>query len=101
MLAEGEAAGGGAETAAMRRELDELRSELRRYVKRKVRKSERRVERSIERVEERTKALEERLDAAEQERRYAEWRIHTNTEQMLDGLLREIRAIGDLLTRGR
>jgi hypothetical protein len=42
---------------------------------------------------------EERLNQLKQERKYAEWRIHTNTEAMLDGLLREIRAIADLLTR--
>jgi len=85
--------------AVVRRELDDLRDEMRSYVKRRVRKSERRIERSIERVEERTRGIEERLSAAEQERRYAEWRIHTNTEQMLDGLLREIRGIADLLSR--
>ncbi len=28
----------------------------------------------------------------------AEWRIHTDTERMLDGLLQEVRAIADLLT---
>ena len=51
-----------------------------------------------EQVDARTRRLEQRLDEAEQERRYAEWRIHTNTEPMLDGLLREVRAIADLLT---
>ena len=35
----------------------------------------------------------------EQDRQHAEWRIHTNTEQMLDGLLKEVRAIADLLAR--
>lgn len=83
----------------LRRELDALREETRRYVKRRVRKSERRVGRSLAALEERTSALERRFEAFEQERRYAEWRIHTNTEAMLDGLLREVRAIADLLTR--
>jgi predicted RNase H-like nuclease (RuvC/YqgF family) len=99
MLAEQDAGGSGAETTTGRRELDELREEMRSYVKRRVRKSERRISRSIEKVEERTAKLEKRLDTAEEERRYAEWRIHTNTEAMLDSLLREIRTIGDLLSR--
>jgi hypothetical protein len=43
--------------------------------------------------------LEQRLDQVEQERKHAEWRIHSNTEQLLDGLLQEIRAIADLLTQ--
>jgi hypothetical protein len=97
MLAEQE--GGG--DPALRRELDALRKEMRKYVKRRVRKAEKRIERSVQGIDERTRALERRLDAFEQERRYAEWRIHTNTEAMLDGLLREVRAIADLLTRTR
>lgn len=76
----------------LRRELDQLRAETRRYVKRRVRKSEQRTEKRIGK-------LERRLDQVEQDRKYAEWRIHTNTEAMLDGLLREVRAIADLLTR--
>jgi hypothetical protein len=91
----------GGDEAALRRELDAIRDETRDYVKRRVRKSEKRLERSIERVERRTRKLEERLDAAEQDRRYAEWRIHTNTEAMLDGLLREVRAIADIFSRTR
>ena len=87
MLAEQE--GGDAD---LQRELDAIREETRRYVKKRVRKSERRVEKRIGK-------LERRLDEVEQDRKYAEWRIHTNTEQMLDGLLREVRAIADLLTR--
>lgn len=86
---------------ALQRELDALRKETRRYVKRRVRKSEKRLERRVSDVEERNREIERRLDRAEHERRYAEWRIHTNTEAMLDGLLREIRAIGDLLARTR
>jgi hypothetical protein len=95
MLAEQE--GGGDRT--LRRELDALREEMRKQVKRRVRKAEKRIGRSVREIDERTRALERRLDAFEQERRYAEWRIHTNTEAMLDGLLREIRSIADLLTR--
>lgn len=92
---------GGGGDPALRRELDALREEMRKYVKRRVRKTEKRIERSMQGIDERTRALERRLDAFEQERKYAEWRIHTNTEAMLDGLLREVRAIADLLTRTR
>lgn len=91
MLAEQEDMPGAAE---LRHELDALREETRRYVKKRVAKSERRVEKRIGK-------LERRLDEFEQDRKYAEWRIHTNTEQMLDGLLREVRAIADLLTGTR
>ena len=42
--------------------------------------------------------LEGRLEQVEQARRYAEWRIHTNVEAMLDSLLREMRATADRLT---
>jgi acyl carrier protein phosphodiesterase len=95
----GEQEGGG--DPALRRELDALREEMRKYVKRRVRKVEKRLRGSMREIDERTSALERRFEAFEQERRYAEWRIHTNTEAMLDGLLREVRAIGDLLTRMR
>jgi len=78
----------------LRRELDAIREETRRYVKKRVRRSEKRFDKRIDK-------LERRIDQIEQDRQYAEWRIHTNTEQMLDGLLREIRAIGDLLARAR
>ncbi len=57
-----------------------------------MRKSEKRADKRIAK-------LERRIDQVEQDRKYAEWRIHTNTEAMLDGLLREVRAIADLLTR--
>jgi ElaB/YqjD/DUF883 family membrane-anchored ribosome-binding protein len=90
---------GGEDDADLRKELDALREETRRYVKRRVRKSEKRLERSVRKVDERTRELERRLDSFEQDRKYAEWRIHTNTEAMLDGLLREVRAIADRLTR--
>jgi hypothetical protein len=85
----------------LRRELDALREETRRYVKRRVRKSEKRLEKRVRKIDDRTEELERRLDRVEEDRKYAEWRIHTNTEQLLDGLLREIRAIADLLTRTR
>lgn len=78
----------------LRRELEEIRAETRRYVKKRVRKAEKRVNQRVD-------DLERRIDQVEQDRKYAEWRLHTNTEQMLDGLLREVRAIADLLTRGR
>lgn len=80
--------------ADVRRELDAIREQTRRYVKRRVGKAERRVGKRIGK-------LERRLDQVEADRKYAEWRIHTNTEQMLDGLLREVRAIADLLTSSR
>ena len=91
----------GGEDPDLRRQLDEIRQETRRYVKKRVRKSEKRLETQIAKVSEQTRELERRLDQVEQDRKYAEWRIHTNTEAMLDGLLREIRAIADLLTRAR
>jgi hypothetical protein len=53
--------------------------------------------RRVDRLEERLLRLEGRLDQVEQERRYAEWRIHTNIEAMLDSLLREMRGIADRL----
>jgi len=98
MLAEQESAVDGAD---LRRELDAIRAESSALVKRRVRKAEKRLNKRIDKVDRRTAALEQRLEEVEQDRRYAEWRIHTTTEQMLDGLLREVRAIGDLLTRVR
>ena len=91
MLAE---QGGDHDHPELRKELDEIRAETRRYVKKRIRKSEKRTEKRL------TK-LERRIDQVEQDRKYAEWRIHTNTEQMLDGLLKEVRAIADLLIRTR
>lgn len=78
--------------ADLRKELDAIREETRRYVKKRVGKIEKRMDKRVGK-------LERRIDQVEQDRKYAEWRIHTNTEQMLDGLLREVRAIADLLTR--
>jgi len=96
MLAEQE---NGVDDTALRLELDSLRAETNALLKRRVRKTEKRLNKRIDKVDARTQALEERLDAVEQERKYAEWRIHTNTEQMLDGLLGEVRAIANLLIR--
>lgn len=96
MLAE---QGNGVDETALRRELDAIRDETIFLVKRRVRKAEKRLNKRINRIDGRTEALEQRLDQVEQDRKYAEWRIHTSNEQMLDGLLLEIRAIADLLTR--
>jgi phenylalanyl-tRNA synthetase alpha subunit len=84
----------GGDDAELRRELEQIRAETRRYVKKRVGKAEARMEKRVAK-------LERRIDQVEQDRKYAEWRIHTNTEAMLDGLLREVRAIADLLTRTR
>jgi phenylalanyl-tRNA synthetase alpha subunit len=82
------------EDADLRRELNAIREETRRYVKKRVGKAE-------QRIEKRVGKLERRIDQVEQDRKYAEWRIHTNTEAMLDGLLKEVRGIADLLIRTR
>jgi chromosome segregation ATPase len=91
--------GSGIDEAALRRELDVLREETDFLLKRRVRKTEKRLNKRINQVNARTDALEARIDQVERERQHAEWRIHTNTEQLLDGLLQEIRAIADLLTQ--
>ncbi|MGC1166911.1 MAG: hypothetical protein WA862_12475 [Solirubrobacterales bacterium] len=83
----------------LRRELDSIREETRLYVKKRVRRTERKLQRSIQKVDERTRVLELRVDKVEAEREAAEYRIHSDTERMLDGLLQEVRAIADLLTR--
>jgi len=98
MLVEQEGTIGGAD---LRRELDAIRDESSALVKRRVRKAERRLNKRIDKVDARTSELAARLDEVEQERKYAEWRIHANNEAMLDGLLREVRAIADLLTTVR
>jgi chromosome segregation ATPase len=90
----------GAEDEALRRELDALREDTRLYVKKRAKRTERKLERRIEGVEERTGRLEARIDQVEADRAAAEVRIHTATEGMLDDLLREVRAIAELLTRG-
>lgn len=87
------------EDPALQRELDSIREETRLYVKKRVRKTEKKLERSIRKVDDRTRALEQRINQVESDRQAAEYRLHTETERMLDGLLREVRAIADLLTR--
>lgn len=89
MLAEGNGPG----EAELRRELDSLREDTRLYVRKRVRRSEKKLERRVKR-------LEDRIDRVEADRAAAEMRIHTDTERMLDGLLAEVRAIADMLTRG-
>lgn len=81
----------------LRRELDTIQEDLHRYVKTRIRKSQKRTDRSIRRLDDRTTALEQRLDGIDAERRLTEWRIHTDTEHMLDGLLQEVRGIADRL----
>ncbi len=81
----------------LRRELDSIREETRLYVKKRVRKTEKKLQRSIDKVDARTQALEHRVDQVEADRQAAEARIHNDTEQMLDGLLQEVRSIADLL----
>lgn len=89
MLAE---QGGDHDHPELRQELDEIRAKTKRYVKKRVAKAEQRIDKRIGKIE-------RRIDQVEADRQHAEWRIHTNTEQMLDGLLKEVRAIADLLTR--
>lgn len=81
----------------IRRELDTMQDDLRRYVKGRIRKSQKRTDRQVRRLEDRTEMLERRLDGLDAERRMTEWRIHSDTERMLDGLLQEVRAIADRL----
>jgi predicted nuclease with TOPRIM domain len=81
----------------LRRELDTMQEDLRRYVKTRIRKSQKGTNRRVKRLEDRTSTLEQRLDELAAERRLAEWRIHSDTERMLDGLLREVRGIADRL----
>ncbi len=89
----------GAEDEELRRELDALREDTRLYVKKRAKRTERKLERRIEGVEGRTGRLEARIDQVEADRAAAEIRIHTATESMLDDLLREVRAIAELLSR--
>ena len=83
----------------LQRELDSVREETRLYVKKRVRKTEKKLERSVEKIDVRTRQLEQRIDQVEADREAAEYRIHSSTERMLDGLLQEMRAIADLLTK--
>lgn len=91
----------GKEDPALQRELDSIREETRLYVKKRVRRTEKKLTRSIREVDDRTRALEQRIDQVEAERQAAEYRLHTETERMLDGLLQEVRTIANLLTRQR
>lgn len=81
----------------IRRELDTMQDDLRRYVKTRIRKSQKRTNRRVTQLEDRTEVLEKRLDSIDAERRQTEWRIHTDTAHMLDGLLQEVRVIADRL----
>lgn len=88
---------GAPDDAELRRELDALREDTRLYVKKRVRRSEKKLNRSIKVIDERTDRLEQRLEQMDEERKLAEYRIHSDTERMLDGLLQEVRAIADRL----
>jgi septation ring formation regulator EzrA len=83
----------------LQRELADLREDTRLFVKKRVRKTEKKLERSIERIDKRTRHLEQRIDQVEADRAEAEYRIYSATERMLDGLLQEVRAIADLLSK--
>lgn len=50
-------------------------------------------------LEQRLLRLEGRVDQVEQERRFAEWRMYSNVEKLLDDVLRELRTIADRLAR--
>jgi 2',3'-cyclic-nucleotide 2'-phosphodiesterase (5'-nucleotidase family) len=89
----------GKDDPALQRELDSIREETRLYVKKRVRRTEKKLTRSIREVDNRTRALEQRIDQVEADRQAAEYRLHVETERMLDGLLQEVRAIANLLTR--
>ena len=100
MLAEQEGVrihGQGVNAEELRRELDQLRIETRGYVKRRVRKSEKRIRRTVRDLEARSEQLEQRIDQVEADREAAEWRVHSDLEAMLDGLLEDVRAIADRL----
>jgi len=90
---------GGPPDAEIQRELDNLREDTRLFVKKRLRKSEKRLDRSIRKIDERTSRLEQRIDQVEADRQAAEYRIHSDTERMLDGLLQEVRTIADLLSK--
>jgi hypothetical protein len=81
----------------LRHEIDALREDTRLYVKKRIRRTEKKLERSVDRIDQRTKGLEQRLDQLDAERKFAEYRIHSDTERMLDGLLQEVRLIADRL----
>jgi hypothetical protein len=88
-------------SADVERELASIREETRLYVRKRVRKTEKKLERTVEKIDDRTRKLEARIDQVETDRQAAEYRIHSDTERMLDGLLQEVRAIANLLTEQR
>src|SRR4029077_20641904 len=81
----------------LRRELDALREDTRLYVKKRIRRSAKKLNRSVRKIDARTTELETRLDRLDAEPRLAEYRIHSDTERLLDSLLHEVRAIADRL----
>jgi hypothetical protein len=83
----------------LRREIDALREDTRLYVKKRIRRSEKKLDRKIDRIDNRADALERRIDQVEADRQAAEYRIHSETERLLDGLLQEVRTIANLLTK--
>jgi septation ring formation regulator EzrA len=83
----------------LRREIDALREDTRLYVKKRIRRTEKKLDRRISSIDERTRTLEQRIDRVEADRVAAEYRIHADTERMLDGLLQEVRGIADMLTK--
>ena len=87
----------GLSSDELQRELNNLREDTRLYVKKRVRKSEKKLERKVDKIDQRTRHLESRIDQVEADRTAAEYRIHSDTERMLDGLLQEVRSIADLL----
>ncbi|MGV1047447.1 MAG: hypothetical protein ACOYD4_02830 [Solirubrobacterales bacterium] len=89
----------GPSSTEIQRELNDLREDTRLYVKKRVRKSEKKLERSVHKIDERSRRLEARIDRVEADRAAAEQRIYSETERMLDGLLQEVRAVADLLSK--
>lgn len=89
----------GISSDELQRELNDLREDTRLYVKKRLRKSEKRIERRVDEIDERTDRLERRIDQVEADRAAAEYRIHSDTERMLDDLLQEVREIANLLSR--
>lgn len=89
----------GISSDELQRELNDLREDTRLYVKKRLRKSEKRIERRVDEIDERTDRLERRIDQVEADRAAAEYRIHSDTERMLDGLLQEVREIANLLSK--
>jgi hypothetical protein len=83
----------------LQRELNDIREDTRLFVKKRVRRTEKKLNRSLAKIDARQDQLERRIDQVEADRQAAEYRIHSDTERMLDGLLQEVRTIADLLTR--